>query len=127
MVFQQSFLCAPPLLTKSLEWYTADMQILTSTRTKSGQFAPGTSGNPGGRPKDEARVAELARSYTNEAIETLVDLMRNGRDERVRGTAAQALLDRGWGKPKVEVINEGGGGYLEALQAANVTKSTTST
>ena len=45
--------------------------------------------------------------------------MRNGRDERVRGTAAQALLDRGWGKPKVEVVNEGGGGYLEALRNAN--------
>ena len=123
MVCQQSFVYAPLLLTKSLEWYTADMQILTSTRTKSGQFAPGTSGNPGGRPKDEARVAELARSYTNEAIETLVDLMRNGRDERVRGTAAQALLDRGWGKPKVEVINEGGGGYLEALRDANAGSS----
>ena len=119
MVCQQSFLCAPPLLTKSLEWYTADMQIITSTRTKSGQFAPGSSGNPGGRPKDEARVAELARSYTSEAIDTLVDLMRNGRDERVRGTAAQALLDRGWGKPKVEVVTEAGGGYLEALKDAN--------
>ena len=103
------------------------MQSPQLNRNKSGQFAPGTSGNPGGRPKDEARVAELARAYTSEAIDTLVDLMRNGRDERVRGTAAQALLDRGWGKPKGEVINEGGGGYLEALQAANVTKSTTST
>ena len=103
------------------------MQLQMQKRNKSGQFAPGTSGNPGGRPKDEARVAELARSYTSEAIDTLVDLMRHSKDERVRGTAAQALLDRGWGKPKVEVINEGGGGYLEALQAANVTKSTTST
>jgi hypothetical protein len=43
-------------------------------------------------------VAELARSYTVEAIETLVDLMRHGKDERVRGTAAQALLDSGWDK-----------------------------
>ena len=99
------------------------MQLQMQKRNKSGQFAPGTSGNPGGRPKDEARVAELARSYTNEAIETLVDLMRNGREERVRGTAAQALLDRGWGKPKVEVINEGGGGYLEALRDANAGSS----
>ena len=115
-----------PLLTKSLEWYNPDMQILTTTRTKSGQFAPGSSGNPGGRPKDEARVAELARSYTSEAIDTLVELMRHGKDDRVRGTAAQALLDRGWGKPKVEVVSEAGGGYLEALQAANVTKSPTS-
>ena len=95
------------------------MQLNIQKRNKSGQFLPGTSGNPGGRPKDEARVAELARSYTSEAIDTLVDLMRNGRDERVRGTAAQALLDRGWGKPKLEVINEGGGGYLEALRNAN--------
>ena len=99
------------------------MQLQMQKRNKSGQFAPGTSGNPGGRPKDEARVAELARSYTSEAIDTLVDLMRHGKDERVRGTAAQALLDRGWGKPKVEVVNEGGGGYLESLIDANAGSS----
>jgi hypothetical protein len=29
--------------------------------------------------------------------------MRDGNDERVLGTAAQALLYRGWGKAKVEV------------------------
>ena len=81
------------------------MEIATQNRARSGQFAPGQSGNPGGRPKDEHRVAELARSYTLEAIETLVDLMRHGKDERVRGTAAQALLDRGWGE------GEGRGGY----------------
>ena len=95
-------------------------------RVNGGQFAPGSSGNPGGRPKDEARVAALARSHTIEAIDTLVELMRHGKDDRVRGTAAQALLDRGWGRPKVEVFTEASGGYLRALQAANVTKSVTS-
>ena len=49
--------------------------------------------------------------------------MRNGRDERVRGTAAKALLDRGWGKPKMEVVSEVGGGYLEALRDANAGSS----
>ena len=39
---------------------------------------PVNPGNPGGRPKDEHRVAELARSYTLEAIDTLVELMRDG-------------------------------------------------
>jgi len=47
-------------------------------RNNLGQFISGHSGNAGGRPKDE----------------------------RVRGTAAQALLDRGWGKAKVEVANQ---------------------
>jgi hypothetical protein len=31
--------------------------------------------------------------------------MRGARDDRVRGTAAQALLDRGFDKPKVEIQN----------------------
>ena len=87
-------------------------------REKNGRFLLGHSGNPGGRPKDEYKVAELARSYTEEAVETLVDLMRHSRDDRVRGTASQALLDRGWGKAKVEVAASGGQSYIEALQAA---------
>ena len=88
-------------------------------RNNLGQFVSGHSGNAGGRPKDEHKVAELARSYTTEAIDTLVHLMRNGRDERVRGTAAQALLDRGWGKAKVEVVTEGKQDYIAALKAVN--------
>ena len=88
-------------------------------RNNLGQFISGHSGNVGGRPKDEHRVAELARSYTTEAIDTLVALMRSGKDERVRGTAAQALLDRGWGKPKVEVVTDEKQDYIAALKAVN--------
>ena len=95
------------------------MQTIQKDRLRSGQLAPGRSGNPGGRPKDEHRVAELARSYTVEAIETLVKLMRDGKDERVRGTAAQALLDRGWGKAKVDVAVGAEGSYLDVLRTVN--------
>ena len=84
-------------------------------RDKSGRFVKGFSGNAGGRPKDEHNIAALARSYSTEAIETLVDLMRNARDDRVRGTAAQALLDRGFGKPKVEIQNTNGD-FRDALE-----------
>jgi hypothetical protein len=95
------------------------MQTIQKARLRSGQFAPGQSGNPGGRPKEEYRVAELARSYTVEAIDTLVELMRDGKDERIRGTAAQALLDLGWGKAKVEVVAGAEGSYLDALRVVN--------
>ena len=88
-------------------------------RNNLGQFISGHSGNAGGRPKDEHRVAELARSYTTEAIDTLVALMRSGKDERVRGTGAQALLDRGWGKLKVEVVTDEKQDYIAALKAVN--------
>ena len=92
---------------------------LTKSRSANGQFPKGQSGNPGGRPRDEQKVAELARSYTREAIETLAELMRSGNEERVRGIAAQALLDRGCGKPKVEVVADGAGSYIEALRLIN--------
>ena len=90
--------------------------VLAKSRSANGQFPKGQSGNSGGRPRDEQKVAELARSYTREAIETLVELMRGGNDERVSGTAAQALLDRGWGKPKLAVVSDETG-YVRALRA----------
>ena len=89
-------------------------------RNELGRFKTGYSGNAGGRPKDEHKIAELARSYTIEAIDTLVELMRNGKDERVKGTAAQALLDRGWGKPRVEVVTYAQpDSYITALEAVS--------
>ena len=91
------------------------MAGLSKSRSANGQFPKGQSGNPGGRPRDEQKVAELARSCTREAIETLAELMRSANDELVRGTAAQALLDRGLGKPKLEVVSDEAG-YVQALR-----------
>jgi hypothetical protein len=64
------------------------------------QFKPGQSGNPGGRPKMIVRVAEAARQHTWEAIETLVEVMRDkAATASARVMAACAVLDRAWGKP----------------------------
>ncbi len=64
-------------------------------------WAPGQSGNPSGRNLlVYAQVRKLAASVSVEAIERLIDLMRNGRDERVVYMAVMALLERGVGKVK---------------------------
>jgi hypothetical protein len=69
-----------------------------SAKRRGRPFAKGRSGNPGGRPKDLEGVRALAKSYTVEAIDTLAKVMRKGPTEGARIRAAEALLDRAWGK-----------------------------
>lgn len=73
----------------------------------------GVSGNPGGRPKVLGEVRDLARQHTATAIATLIEVAQNTRSPAAaRVSAAQALLDRGWGKPSQPV---GGAEDLPAL------------
>lgn len=60
--------------------------------------------NPAGRPKSSAWVKHLAAKYTEEALTTLADIMRDAdEDGRTRAMAAQALLDRAHGRPAQEI------------------------
>ena len=87
----------------------------TATRTS---WKPGQSGNPGGRPKAVGHVRDLAREHTKEAIETLVDIMRNGDKDVARARAAEVLLDRAWGRaPQAMEISGPQGGPVEWKQA----------
>ena len=45
------------------------------------------------------RLSELAKTYTEDALNTLIDVARNGRTDAARVSAANAILDRGYGKP----------------------------
>ena len=50
--------------------------------------------------KTPTEIASLARSHTKTAIKTLVGIMNQAKaSPAARVSAANSLLDRGWGKP----------------------------
>lgn len=69
-------------------------------------FTKGKSGNPGGRPKENKEVRELARRHTKAAIDRLVDWMKSN-DARASVAACAILLDRGHGKAPQAVQHTG--------------------
>ena len=74
-----------------------------SNRKDNGRFAPGISGNPGGRPKLPAEMKEIFQAKGPEAAEILVKHL-HASDPRVSVAAAREILDRAYGKP-VQSIN----------------------
>jgi Family of unknown function (DUF5681) len=70
------------------------------------RFEKGRSGNPGGRPTGHGEIRELARQHTSTALNTLVEICQSGENESARVSAANALLDRGWGKPAVPLVSD---------------------
>ena len=49
--------------------------------------------------KAPADLRSLARAHTELGIQTLAGIARNSTSDTARVSAAQALLDRGWGRP----------------------------
>ena len=69
---------------------------------------------PRGRPrgsvtKSKLELRDLAREYTEVALRTLVEVCRRGDSDSSRVSAANALLDRGYGKPLqgINIENDG--------------------
>ena len=69
--------------------------------TGIGGWKPGQSGNPDGRPRGSSAVQLRCLQHCNEAVDTLLDLMRKNegsKSDALRLAAANAILDRGVGK-----------------------------
>ena len=64
------------------------------------KFQPGQSGNPGGRPRQNPKIRELALENSVEALQTISELMKNKRcAPSTRLAACNSILDRAYGKP----------------------------
>jgi hypothetical protein len=80
------------------------------------KFQKGQSGNPGGRPKVLGEVQDLARQHTTDAVETLASIMRDKNAvPAARVAAANAILDRGYGKPPQHISGEFSQRYVAEL------------
>ncbi len=73
-------------------------KVLRSWKTPSSAWRPGQSGTPGNRPKVSAEIRNLACEHGPKAFEPLVALMHS-QNASVAARAAEALLDRGYGRP----------------------------
>lgn len=51
-------------------------------------------------------IRSLARNHTEAAISTLAGIASNGKQESARVAAAEALLNRGWGKPTQPIAGD---------------------
>lgn len=68
-------------------------------------FQPGASPNPGGVQRTTAQLAELARTYTFDAVRTVVDIMMDDASQaKDRLHAAEILLSRGYGRAPQTVL-----------------------
>ena len=89
-------------------------------------FKKGTSGNPGGRPKrtqEEMDLVAACRDRTPAALAVIETIMLEGENERNKLAAAQAIIDRGYGKApeKVEHSGPNGGEIKHAFRLAPLT------
>lgn len=83
-------------------------------RVPHSAWKPGQSGNPGGRPRVVADIQALARQHTEAAIRALVAALDSPRE---RVAAAQALLDRGYGRaPQRTELTGADGGPIQTQQ-----------
>lgn len=69
----------------------------------------------------KATLEELARSYTDRALNTLISVAEKSESDSARVAAATALLDRGYGRPHQSqtVTMTAGDAFVQMLKVVN--------
>jgi hypothetical protein len=94
-------------------------------KSKSTGGAREGAGRPPGRANVATRalkatLSEMAREHTQEALETVLQVMREGDTDAIRLAAANIVLDRGYGRPQaaLEVTGAPGPADWEPIRQA---------
>jgi len=82
---------------------------------QNGGARPGAGRPPGQPNKVAASLRELAREYTPQALHALVRVMQESDSDAARVQAANAILDRGYGKPSQVLAGDEEGGAIRAV------------
>lgn len=71
---------------------------------RKGNGGHSTKGKAGRKPKaDEQRIRDLVSPYVPNAIESVVDILKNAEKDSDRVAAAKLLLSYAWGTPKQQL------------------------
>lgn len=101
---------------------TATAEVASESRKRASN--PNRGSKPGerrggrkkGTPNKATRnIKEAAREYTEQALQTLVQIALSGESEAVRVSAANAILDRGYGKPSTVIAGDEDGGAIRTI------------
>ena len=84
----------------------------------------GAGRKPGSKDKStveqSATLSELARAHTSTALGVLVKIAQQGESDAARVSAANAILDRGYGKPTQGIEHTGkDGGAIETSDVSD--------
>jgi len=78
---------------------------------------PKTGGRQKGTPnKATAALRDIARQYTEEAVEALVGILRDGETDAAKVAAAKEILDRGYGKATTVIAGDEDGGPVKITE-----------
>lgn len=94
-----------------------ESKTIRKNQSSLGGRRPG-AGRPKGRKSDATLEIEArAKEYAGDALKALADIAARGESETARVSAAVALLDRGYGRPRQAVEHTGKDGGPVQVQA----------
>ena len=97
------------------EGTSAELKNNPGAIKKRGGARPG-AGRPAGSPnKATGSLRDKARGYTDQALEALFQIALGGESEAARVSAANAILDRGYGKPSQVLAGDEEGGPIATI------------